>query len=108
MTESEARYCLKAGSELHPEVCEECPLYGQTGTDHCREDALDMAMQALEKQIPKNIANKQKSECPEDVETYGEYAIFGRCPVCKSLQNIMWNNEYCGNCGQHIDWRNEG
>lgn len=81
--------------------------FQRADSDEC-SCALDIAMQALEKQIPKNIANKQKSECPEDVETYGEYAIFGRCPVCKSLQNIIWNNEYCGNCGQHIDWRYEG
>ena len=99
MTESEAVEALKLTNlkSVHP-------FYDWEEMMEVR----NIAMQALEKQIPKNIANKQKSECPEDVETYGEYAIFGRCPVCKSLQNIMWNNEYCGNCGQHIDWRNEG
>ena len=44
----EAIYCLKAQSELYSEVCEECPLYGQTGVDHCCEDALQLAITALQ------------------------------------------------------------
>lgn len=40
MKREEAIYCLKAQSERYSEVCEECPLYGQTGVDHCCEDAL--------------------------------------------------------------------
>lgn len=39
MKREEAIYCLKAQSERYSEVCEECPLYGQTGVDHCCEDA---------------------------------------------------------------------
>ena len=31
----EAIYCLKAQSERYSEVCEECPMYGKTGVDHC-------------------------------------------------------------------------
>lgn len=50
MTENIAIYCLKAASELNTEMCEECPLYGQTGADHCCEDALHLqvAIKALE------------------------------------------------------------
>lgn len=50
MKREEAIYCLKAQSERHSEVCEECPLYGQTGVDHCYEDALQMAITALQNQ----------------------------------------------------------
>ena len=32
------------------EVCEECPIYGETGTDHCFQDAHRLAIEALEKQ----------------------------------------------------------
>lgn len=46
----EAIYCLKAESERYSEVCEECPLYGQTGVDHCCEDALQLAITALQNQ----------------------------------------------------------
>lgn len=48
MKREEVIYCLKAQSERYSEVCEECPLYGQTGVDHCCEDALQMAIKALE------------------------------------------------------------
>lgn len=50
MKREEVIYCLKAQSERHSEVCEECPLYGQTGVDHCCEDALQMAITALHNQ----------------------------------------------------------
>lgn len=41
-------HCLKvmAGEEL----CEECNLYGTTGTDHCETDCVRLAIQALEKE----------------------------------------------------------
>ena len=50
MEREEVIYCLKAQSERYSEVCEECPLYGQTGVDHCCEDALQMAINALQNQ----------------------------------------------------------
>lgn len=50
MNREEAIYCLKAQSERYSEVCEECPLYGQTGVDHCCEDALQLAITALQNQ----------------------------------------------------------
>lgn len=48
MTEDEAVYCLKADSESHSEVCEECDLYGVVGCDHCENDAIEIAIKALE------------------------------------------------------------
>lgn len=50
MKREEVIYCLKAQSERCSEVCEECTLYGQTGVDHCCEDALQMAITALQNQ----------------------------------------------------------
>ena len=50
MKKEEAIYCLKAQSERHSEVCEECPQYGKTGVDHCCEDALQLAITALQNQ----------------------------------------------------------
>lgn len=50
MKREEAIYCLKAHSERYSEVCKECPLYGQTGVDHCCEKALQMAITALQNQ----------------------------------------------------------
>ena len=48
MTENEAIYCLKADSESHSEVCEECHLPGLVGCDHCQNDAIEVAIKALE------------------------------------------------------------
>lgn len=42
-------HCLK--SMIDEEVCEECPLYGTTGTDHCEKDCVRLAINVLE-QVP--------------------------------------------------------
>ena len=41
-------HCLK--SMIDEEVCEECPLYGTTGTDHCEKDCVRLAINVLEQQ----------------------------------------------------------
>lgn len=28
----------------------------------------------------------------------------GHCPVCGALVYKEWNNRFCGNCGQELDW----
>lgn len=67
--------------------------------DYCQEPfyviaALQMAIKALEKQIPKK---------PFNIE--GDYtASYGNCPNC---ENIVCDNEdykYCNECGQSLDW----
>ena len=40
-------HCLK--SLIDEEVCEECPIYGMTGTDHCEKDMIQLAINAIEK-----------------------------------------------------------
>lgn len=49
MTLEQAIYCLKAGSERYPEICEECELYGIVGADHCYDDATDISIKSLQK-----------------------------------------------------------
>lgn len=39
-------HCLKA--MIDEALCEECPLYGITGTDHCEKDCVRLAINALE------------------------------------------------------------
>lgn len=45
---TEPVYCLKAESERYSEVCEECISYGKVGCDHCFNDNIDIAIEALE------------------------------------------------------------
>lgn len=50
MTREIALHCMKSASELERELCEECPIYGQTGCDHCYEDALQYVIAMLEQE----------------------------------------------------------
>ena len=64
MTREIALHCMKSASELERELCEECPIYGQTGCDHCYEDALQyvIAMLEQEPQESEEIINKYTKE----------------------------------------------
>lgn len=107
MTEQEAIYCLKAVSERYPQVCEECQLYGQTGCDHCYDDANDVAIKALEKQIPKKcnirdrIVFREGEYEPIKIKSY-------RCPICNhetGTCGVVPN--YCMSCGHKLESRCE-
>ena len=97
MTEKEA---IKILQELSLERCEAFG-FDCGNCDKCEVTiAYDMAIKALEKQIPKKT--KQDEEYP-----------LGRiCPVCYTyLSNVQFvpsNYHYCKNCGQALDWEEEG
>lgn len=67
MTENEAIYCLKADSESHSEVCEECNLHGLVGCDHCQNDAIEVAIKALE-EVQRYRAIGTPEECRAAVD----------------------------------------
>lgn len=50
MTREIALHCMKSYSELHSDLCELCPIYGETGSDHCFEDALQYVIEKLEQE----------------------------------------------------------
>lgn len=62
---------------------------------------------ALEKQIDKNVADTHKSVNDEEMAVYGADARFGNCPTCGELVCSVWNECYCGDCGQRLDWSDE-
>lgn len=47
MTIEDIKHCLKTMVER--EVCEECQLYGTTGTDHCEHDCVCGALDIIDK-----------------------------------------------------------
>ena len=60
------------------------------------KNALKLAIDALEKQIPKKPLHMHKNYY---------------CPICKEDGWMLWDDaipndmdEYCGKCGQAIDW----
>ena len=57
-------------------------------------EALDIAVSALEKQIPKKLLEEKK--------IYG----IGECPSCGAVF-LDKNTKYCGNCGQALDCGDE-
>lgn len=89
MTESEASTILKTEIVHHPE----CSIFAE---------ALGLAIQALEKQIPKKPIMKQYFEDLEE-----EYLC---CPTCGEIltDRIPADNKtfyfHCMNCGQEFDW----
>lgn len=54
----------------------------------------DLAISALEKQLPKEPIEKQ-------LNLKGD--LIGLCPICKEMWCIKYK-EYCANCGQKLDW----
>ena len=56
---------------------------------------LGFAIESLEKQIPKKM---------NDIDEYEEDELCGYCPQCNKLQSNLWNENFCGVCGQAIDW----
>lgn len=93
MKESEASTILKAEIVHHPE----CSIFAE---------ALEVAIQALEKQIPKK---------PRKTDSYRGvlkkvYAYV--CPTCgnarlEKYMNERQNTVFCWDCGQKLDWSDE-
>ena len=57
--------------------------------------AIDTAIEALEKQIP-----KKPISLGEDIDR-----DVGQCPNCKEIIDTYEDYKYCSDCGQAIDWR---
>ena len=94
----EAIYCMK--SFIDETVCEECDYYETC--DHTRaEENAKIAIEALEKQLPKRV------DFEEDVAEN----MCVECPSCGSFlgyrvdcldENYQFDN--CKHCGQRLDW----
>ena len=81
----------------------ECRFQGYT-------TALGIAVQALEKQLPKKIP-AVNTPChvkafDSDTETVYTYSCV-KCPVCSKWIVANVNHEYCQYCGQALDWSDE-
>jgi hypothetical protein len=63
-------------------------------------EALNMAVDALEKQIPKKIENAHVIWNRFDAIDHWE----GSCPNCKTNIRFSVDVNYCFYCGQALDW----
>ena len=70
-----------------------------------RAEAIDVAINAIEKQIPK------KPEYEADGYADGELVYdYAKCPICGHDFEYGindWGCEYCSDCGQKLDWSDE-
>lgn len=111
MTENEANTILKAEIVHHPE----CSIFAE---------ALGLAIQALEKQIPKKpiLKNGESGSFVDYKDGHGEYKVTKWqdwvCPICGWFVGQRYNRSqnhshdqrkcnYCNECGQKIDWSDE-
>lgn len=132
MTENEAikiaTHCL--GVQAEQEVCEECPVYRESGIV-CKEIArtaisalkeiqqyrkigtVEECREAVEKRKPKKpkeilrhrggFEMQHCQNCDTDYQVDRRYKIKdGYCPACGKLLDSAFRN-YCANCGQAID-----
>ena len=61
--------------------------------------AMELAIKALEKQIPKKaIITGHNNAINTDV---------GYCPICKGVILRACDNSYCPDCGQKLDWESD-
>ena len=118
MTESEAVKKLRAYlkckamevkgiyEDCNNKRCDDCDLCYMQGTTGEHMTAIGIAIQALEKQIPKK---------PRKTDSYRGvlkrvYAYV--CPTCgnaclEKYMNELNNTMFCWNCGQKLDWSDE-
>ena len=79
--------CLKADKEY------------LTDMKICDGEEVDIAIKALEKQIPKK-PNIEGNGYADGQLVYDTWI----CPCCENHYEIDYDNyDYCPNCGQHID-----
>jgi hypothetical protein len=76
-------HCLRA--MIDEELCEECPLYGTTGSDHCEKDCVRLAIEALEQKPCEDCISK--TEVKRIVDFYKEQ-IDGIYRINESVDNL--------------------
>lgn len=68
------------------------------------QESIDMAIKALEKQIPKKPTYDGDGYAPDGTFVWDEWI----CPCCGTRYEVDYDeHDFCPNCGQKIDWSEE-
>lgn len=67
-------------------------------------EAFRIAIEALEKQIPKELSSKEIEEEIYNAGGFTKKVTVSCCPMCKC--SILFG-KYCPRCGQKLVWRKE-
>ena len=95
MTESEAI-----------EIVRKEKAYMDSHAGRAQSEAFQMAISALEKQIPKKIEIRKATNDDIESELRDFITVKGRicrCPSCRCCIHIS-KLKYCWECGQKLDW----
>ena len=100
MTYEEVMNKLKRGEKMtYEEAIKQLNSVSIYHFDKYTADAINMAIDALEKQIPKKPLHMHKNYY---------------CPICKENGWMLWDDaipndtdKYCGICGQAINWEED-
>lgn len=113
MTENEAKEfvqgklnCMKKCDIFdckNTDECDNCVYCYSQGTFGKQKEAFEVAIKALEKQIPKKPIDKSNN--PHDWHVMA-------CPCCEhtfwnSGQFVHYQPKFCNYCGQKLDWSEE-
>ena len=76
---------------------------GDEGFDNKRKEAIDMAIEVLQREIPKNpivnyVSDSDGVRRLNDGWTEDSYL----CPVCHTYFGTVFNEGYCRKCGQKL------
>ena len=97
MTESEAVEKLK-NMRLFMQITDKNSEHKFAEDDY---KANEIAIQALEKQIPKKATLEGDGYAPDGKFVLDEWI----CPCCETRYEVDYDDyDYCPNCGQKLDW----
>ena len=87
--------------DCNDELCDSCNLCYAQGTTGEHIKSIEIAIQALEKQIPKKPTYEGDGYAPDGTFVWDEWI----CPCCGSRYEVDYDDyDFCPNCGQKIDW----
>ena len=98
MTESEAI-----------EIVRKEKAYMDSHAGRAQSEAFQIAINALEKQIPKKVEIRKATNDDTESELKDFITVKGRicrCPSCRCCIHIS-ELKYCWECGQKLDWSDE-
>ena len=90
--------------DCNEKLCDNCNLCYAQGNVGEHIESIEIAIQSLEKQIPKKPTYEGDGYAPDGTFVWDEWL----CPCCGKRYEVDYDDyDYCPNCGQKIDWSDE-
>ena len=90
--------------DCNDQLCDNCNLCYAQGNVGEHIKSIEIAIQALEKRIPKKPTYEGDGYAPDGTFVWDEWL----CPCCGKRYEVDYDDyDYCPNCGQKIDWSDE-